>query len=793
VLIIDDAPADRVAVRLALGAGGFVLREVADAEQGLKLATSSPFDCILVDCLLPDATGLEVLAALRRPDGGLPCAVVALTGAGTADVAAAVIKAGALDYLVKDRLDGDTLRRAIRRAVREFRSIAARRAAERRNARLATIVDASGDAIVSVATDLTVETWNAGAQQLLGYGEVEARGHSIVDLIVQDAAERSAIYGAATRCRTAVLKETTCRHKDGGLVPVETNISPILGGAGEVTGFSVILRDISERRRTADALCRHAERQASLLDITSDLIRATEPGQLSRLMFERIRTALDADICTNFRLAPGGERLTLEFGYGIPPEHLQVVQSLEINHGYCGMAAASGRSVVADKQRIASDPDGALVRCLGATAYACHPLKASDGRLLGTFAVASTTRRSFAEDEVAWLRAVVNFLAQAWERLEAEQDLRVSGERLRLVQEAAGLGSWETDFAGGTPVWSERARKLLGIGPTEPPSLALMLSRVHAEDRPRVKEEIARSLGPHSDHDYHVEFRTVSHNGAVRWLEDQGRVETNSAGAPLRKFGVLRDITGRKNAEEAQARLAAIVTSSADAIISETLDGVVTSWNEAAECVYGYPASEMIGRSIWHLIPADRRLEEETILARVAGNECIDRYDTVRLSKDGRTFDASISASPLRDAKGRVTGICKIITDVTERRRTESRLAEREAQLALFVEHAPAGIAMFDDNMVWLAASRRFLADHQISDNVKVVGASIYEVLPDIPLRWRETHRRVLAGEELSADEDPFLRADGRILWTRWSMKPWRSALPGHIRERRGGHRSRWS
>src|SRR5216684_9260223 len=150
VLMIDDTPEDRMAVRLALEAGGFVLQEAADAKQGLKLAESSTPDCILLDYVLPDAKGLEVLESLRQPDGALPCAVVMLTGAGTADVATAAMKAGALDYLVKDRLDAEMLRRAIRSAVRQFRLIEAQRVGERRNAQLAAIVAASGDAIISV-------------------------------------------------------------------------------------------------------------------------------------------------------------------------------------------------------------------------------------------------------------------------------------------------------------------------------------------------------------------------------------------------------------------------------------------------------------------------------------------------------------------------------------------------------------------------------------------------------------------------------------------------------------------
>src|SRR5258708_3513220 len=179
VLVIGNTPWARIEVRLALEAAGFVLQEAADAEQGLKLARSSTPDCILLDYGLPDAQGLQVLESLREPGGTLPCAVVMLTGAGTADVATAAMKAGVLDYLVKDRLDAEMLRRAIGNAVRQFRLIEAQRVAERRNAQLAAIVAASGDAIISIGRDLVVQTWNAGAEKLFGYGEAEARGRTI--------------------------------------------------------------------------------------------------------------------------------------------------------------------------------------------------------------------------------------------------------------------------------------------------------------------------------------------------------------------------------------------------------------------------------------------------------------------------------------------------------------------------------------------------------------------------------------------------------------------------------------
>jgi PAS domain S-box-containing protein len=306
---------------------------------------------------------------------------------------------------------------------------------------------------------------------------------------------------------------------------------------------------------------RHAELQTLLLDFTSDLMGVSEPGELGRMTFEHIGSALGAVVCTNYRFDPTGQRLRLAFVHGIPSEYLETAQSLELGQEYCGIAAATCLPLVADKRRIASDASGSLVRKLGATAYACYPLKASDGRLLGTFAVASATRESFTDDEIAWLGTITNFLAQAWERCDAEQSLRASEERLRLAQEAAGLGHWDFDFASGRLLWSEQTRKLLGVEPTTPPSRALLLSLVHAEDRARFEEHLTRSARPDFDHRRHLEFRIVMRNGSFRCLEDHSRVIKDASGRPVRAVGMVRDITARKNAEEAQARLAAIVTS----------------------------------------------------------------------------------------------------------------------------------------------------------------------------------------------------------------------------------------
>jgi PAS domain S-box-containing protein len=134
----------------------------------------------------------------------------------------------------------------------------------------------------------------------------------------------------------------------------------------------------------------------------------------------------------------------------------------------------------------------------------------------------------------------------------------------------------------------------------------------------------------------------------------------------------------RLRADKATGLLASIVDSSEDAIISKTLEGIITSWNAGAERLFGYTAKEAIGKPITMLIPVDRHDEEISILARLRQGEKIDHFDTVRLRKDGTAFEISLSISPVRDAAGKIIGASKIARDVTGRKRVERDLQESE-------------------------------------------------------------------------------------------------------------------
>lgn len=136
---------------------------------------------------------------------------------------------------------------------------------------------------------------------------------------------------------------------------------------------------------------------------------------------------------------------------------------------------------------------------------------------------------------------------------------------------------------------------------------------------------------------------------------------------------IALEITAIKQAEEKSAKLAAIVETSDDAIVSKTLESVVTSWNASAERMFGYTAEEMIGQTIYKIIPADRQDEEPLILARLKTGERVDHFETKRQKKDGRLLDVSLTISPLKDVQGNIIGLSKIARDITEKKQEEQR------------------------------------------------------------------------------------------------------------------------
>jgi two-component system cell cycle sensor histidine kinase/response regulator CckA len=204
------------------------------------------------------------------------------------------------------------------------------------------------------------------------------------------------------------------------------------------------------------------------------------------------------------------------------------------------------------------------------------------------------------------------------------------------------------------------------------------------------------------------------------------------------------------------ARLTAIVESSDDAIIGKTLDGIITSWNRAAERIFGYTAAEMIGQSITRLIPEERHAEEEEVLARLRRGERIDHFQTVRLARGGRKVDVLVTVSPIKDDQGRIVGAAKIARDVTERNWTGATLVQSERHARAILEAVSEAILLINEAGAIVSLNRR--AEEMFGyARESLLGRPLEMLLPE---RLRATH----AGHRAAYFQDPHVRPMGQGL-----------------------------
>jgi PAS domain S-box-containing protein len=230
-------------------------------------------------------------------------------------------------------------------------------------------------------------------------------------------------------------------------------------------------------------------------------------------------------------------------------------------------------------------------------------------------------------------------------------------------------------------------------------------------------------------------------------------------------------------------------------VIATDPAGVIREFNTGAEKMLGYRRAEMVGiqtPEIFH-DPAEvidrsialsgelKRIIEPGFGVFVARAELgeMDEHEWTYVRNDGGRVPVLLSVTALRDVDGYITGYLGIARDLTETKRAARALSESEQRNRLFAEHAPAAVAMFDTEMRYLVISRQWIEDYQLTGR-EIIGASHYEVFPEVSAHWKSLHQRCLAGETLTHEADLFERANGERQWLSWRVQPWYSG-PGRI------------
>jgi PAS domain S-box-containing protein len=262
-------------------------------------------------------------------------------------------------------------------------------------------------------------------------------------------------------------------------------------------------------------------------------------------------------------------------------------------------------------------------------------------------------------------------------------------ERFELAAKATQDLLWDWDLARGELVWAGATRPYFGQPPEDIISAngdpyQTWADRVHPEDL-QATERAARAAIEGGAESWEHEYRFRRADDSYAPILERAIIARDSAGRALRVVGAMRDLTTRREVERATTRLAAIVASSTDAIIGKSLEGVVTSWNAAAEQIFGYAEREMVGQSIYRLIPEHLHEEERNLLDRIRRGERVDFAEAERIRKDGTRIYIALTVSPIWDSSGKIVGASSIKRDISERKRAEEELARREKRYSALV------------------------------------------------------------------------------------------------------------
>jgi PAS domain S-box-containing protein len=312
-----------------------------------------------------------------------------------------------------------------------------------------------------------------------------------------------------------------------------------------------------------------------------------------------------------------------------------------MRHDECPMAIAlkTGQAI-RGAEAIAERPDGTRVPFIPYPT----PLRDGAGNLVGA----------------------VNMLVDITDRKLAE----AAQQRLAAIVDSSGDSIISTDLNGNVETWNDGAERLFGYEASEVIGKPLLM--IYPPDRQDEEQQILKSIRRGEPVDNHETVRRRKDGTFIDISLTVSPVE-EPAGRIIGASRIARDISERKQAEQASRLLAAIVQSSDDAIVSKDLNGIIQSWNAGAERLFGYAADEVIGKPVMILIPSDRQDEEPAILERIRRGERVEHYETVRQRKDGSLIDISLTVSPIKDAGGRVIGASKIARDISERKRAHAR------------------------------------------------------------------------------------------------------------------------
>jgi len=454
-----------------------------------------------------------------------------------------------------------------------------------------------------------------------------ALGHDAASVIGKqdgDLFERRADADATEAIKREVLRtgeprRSEVRVLDKGLERVfDLIVQPVRDEAGQVEGVTCAAIDITDAKHAEEALRTRNERlrllstTASLLVLRGTALETTDTDDTRSEAFANVARTLRAEIHLHYRATEPGV-LRLISSVGLPNHVRREVATLRTGDGLHGLVARTGEPLIVDHLESSDLPGAGELRALGARAYAGFPLRAG-GEVIATAAFATTARARFEPDEVALMQTVCDLVGAAMSRDQLARSLQDSEARLRMANEAGGIGTFDIDLAADRARYSPQLCEIAGLPPGSETSVDEFLEFLHPADREAALVQFAEASAPGSDGAFGSELRIIRPDRRQRWLAWRGRLvmgDLPEGRGAVRVIGAAQDITARKRAHaalvESEAQYRALAEAMPYVVYRTGPDGVATYVNSAW---YAYTGLDPAGpdRFAWveRVHPEDR-------------------------------------------------------------------------------------------------------------------------------------------------------------------------------------------
>ncbi|MCX2492480.1 PAS domain S-box protein [Pedobacter sp. PF22-3] len=374
-----------------------------------------------------------------------------------------------------------------------------------------------------------------------------------------------------------------------------------------------------------------------------------------------------------------------------------------------------------------------------------------------------------------------------------EADLIHTKDLLEETSSLARIGGWEFNLKDQQVHWSKITREIHGVPegfiPTADSAIDFYLP---GDNRDRLKHAIEECLS--SGKMYDEELQITDFNGREIWVRAIGKVEMEN-GVPVRLYGTFQDIDVHKRAQlavvESKKLLDKILSAATGmSIIATDLKGTITVFNRGSERMLGYTADEMVGKQSPIMFHDEKEISDICADFSSANDieisgfdfyvQCANSPERERIftfiTKDSKRLRVSLSITSIRDRNDKVIGYLGISTDVTQKEAIQQELSLEKALLIAFIENAPASVAMVDNDMRFLNASRTWIKAYtQIEGSIK--GYLYYDVFPGLSQERKDVHQQVLSGQTVKKDEDIYIASESNAIHhISWEMTPWYKA-----------------